>query len=241
MAPRRFVLLGSIIVACTTVPTVASAGPNDYVSIKAPDVIAGQPFTVTLNGNADQDNYLSESIQTGTAADTCAQIFLHRGPLTPLPNVSGMFSVPVTHPSFGGYVGPASACAFLGDGMGGGGGAGTTFQVLPRPRPASRRVTVTCSGPSGTGIVHRSHPRACTILYPRLSFADGARLEHLRWHHWGSPTATARGIEGGFHAGQHIPITVSVFDRQRSACGLRYGRLRERGAHFSRTYRTAYC
>lgn len=82
----------------------------------------------------------------------------------------------------------------------------------PHARGAAVRALVACSATGGPRL--RYKPRACSFKV----FAEGAgraavnaRVRSLRWRDWGSPTASATGIQvasAGFR--QRVTVTLSA-------------------------------
>jgi hypothetical protein len=94
-----------------------------------------------------------------------------------------------------------------------------------------RPVTlVLCNNDPAAGLTRagKVHPRRCDTLGGHDSFASGANLAGLRWFGWGRATATATGIELGYHLPfAHVPVHVSAYRRRRADCGdYVYTRLR---------------
>jgi hypothetical protein len=94
--------------------------------------------------------------------------------------------------------------------------------------PAHARTLILCKASGTFKRVGRAHPGTCTTLGPRDAFCCAFNLHGLRWSHWGHTTATARGIERGFHLPlANIKVRVHAFRRRRAPCGDRvYTRVR---------------
>jgi hypothetical protein len=82
----------------------------------------------------------------------------------------------------------------------------------------TRRAYLLCANARAT-LRHRSFkPRRCNTLGRRQPFAAAANLAKLRWSGWGRLTATARGVERGFHkADKDIAVRVRAY-RRRAGC-----------------------
>jgi hypothetical protein len=100
----------------------------------------------------------------------------------------------------------------------------------------TRRAYLLCANARAT-LRHRSFkPRTCNTLARRQPFAAAANLAKLRWSGWGRATATARGVDRGFHKNDvDIAVRVRAY-RRRAGCrgdwiytrlrvSSRYGRL----------------
>jgi hypothetical protein len=86
--------------------------------------------------------------------------------------------------------------------------------------PAHARTLILCKASGTFNRVGRVHPRTCTTLGPRDAFCCAFNLRKLRWSHWGHSTATARGVERGFHLPlANIKVRVRAFRRRRAPCG----------------------
>jgi hypothetical protein len=107
------------------------------------------------------------------------------------------------------------------------------------PAPAHARTLILCKASGTFKRVGRVHPRTCTTLGPLDSFCCAFNLRKLRWKHWGQSTATARGIERGFHLPlANTKVRVRAFRRRRAPCGdLVYTRVRATSRHGSFTQR----
>jgi hypothetical protein len=87
---------------------------------------------------------------------------------------------------------------------------------------------VLCANAGATERQRAFHPRRCNTLGPTEPFAAAVNLSRLHWYAWGGPTATARGIELGFHRpASRIKVRVYAFRRRAGCDGDRvYTRLR---------------
>ncbi len=87
----------------------------------------------------------------------------------------------------------------------------------------------------------REHPRRCVIAPPSAPVSKSAALAHLRWRHWGSKVARARGIERGLHFPvKHVHVRVKAFGRVRRRCSesdFAYRRVRIKSRKGSKTVR----
>ena len=83
-----------------------------------------------------------------------------------------------------------------------------------------RRAYLLCADRSARARRRRFRPRACNTLAPRQPFATAVNLAHLRWRHWGEATATARGIERGFHLPlSNVAARVRAYGRRKGCHG----------------------
>jgi hypothetical protein len=108
---------------------------------------------------------------------------------------------------------------------------------------AAGRAEIFCLSKGGDRTVRRVRPKKCTHFGPNGSFGGGVNLAKLRWQHWGSRKATARGIERGFHLPpSHIPVRVTAY-RKRAGCdGSRaYTRLKAMSRYGTTRVRFGLC
>jgi hypothetical protein len=78
-----------------------------------------------------------------------------------------------------------------------------------------QRAYLVCANAHATAI-HRAfdRPRTCNTLRPHQPFAQAVNLAKLHWRGWGRPTATARGVDRGFHKNDRdTPVTVRASGR----------------------------
>jgi hypothetical protein len=97
-----------------------------------------------------------------------------------------------------------------------------------------RKTYVACRslGSSGT-LRDRAAPSRCDTLGATDAFAESANLARLRWRGWGRTTATATGIERGYHLPlSRIPVRIYAYARQTDCNGdYHYTRLRVRSRY----------
>jgi hypothetical protein len=100
-----------------------------------------------------------------------------------------------------------------------------------------------CASKTGSRYLPKIAPKRCTAFGPSGSFAGGVSLASLHWSGWGGPSATATGIEQGFHLPRsHIPVSAAVYRRKRDCSGrLTYTRLRAKSSHGTTRVRLATC
>jgi len=114
---------------------------------------------------------------------------------------------------------------------------------------SQKRVTLACDGSNAANLSHLVKPKTCSILYPNLPLLGGTQMQHLKWSHWGQPTATATGISHGFHNGPSWRIEVRVTRIRSTRCsaaggGFWYTRLQVKAAaykSYSQSFHTDYC
>ena len=100
-------------------------------------------------------------------------------------------------------------------------------QPLSAQAEANKETFILCLNKSGTTYVRKERPSSCAQYGNSGAFAGGVNLVSLKWRNWGTSKATATGFERGFHLPyEHIPASVSVFDRERDCGHLVYTRLR---------------
>jgi hypothetical protein len=102
---------------------------------------------------------------------------------------------------------------------------------------------IVCLNQAGTKTVVKVKPGSCADFGPGGSFGGGVNLAQLHWSGWGSASATAHGIELGFHLpASRIPVAVVAF-RKRPGCngGQRYTRLRVSSSYGTTTVRLPTC
>jgi hypothetical protein len=78
-----------------------------------------------------------------------------------------------------------------------------------------QRGYMVCANARATAI-HRSfdRPRTCNTLRPHQPFAQAVNLAKLHWSGWGKATATAHGVDRGFHKNDRdTPVTVRASGR----------------------------
>ena len=100
--------------------------------------------------------------------------------------------------------------------------------VLIAPAAAESRTYVLCANAKATERHQEFRPRRCNTLGPTEPFAAAVNLARLHWYAWGGRTATARGIELGFHRpASRVRVTVYAYRRRAGCDGDRvYTRLR---------------
>jgi hypothetical protein len=96
------------------------------------------------------------------------------------------------------------------------------------PQTTSPPSGILCLNKAGADYVVKAAPRNCAAFGPSEVFAGGVNLKRLRWKNWGSPLATARGIECGFHLPcERIKAKVTAFAPEVSCNGqVVYTRIR---------------
>jgi hypothetical protein len=123
-------------------------------------------------------------------------------------------------------------------------GAGDGVAAAHAQAAAPARIVCT-SGSAADRFIPRRAPRRCTLLPRNASFAEGANLARLRWRGWGRRSATATGIERGFHLPfSHIPVAVTAFRLRADRCGRRirlYTRVRTSSRFGTGTVRLPAC
>ena len=98
--------------------------------------------------------------------------------------------------------------------------ASTVLATAATATLAATPVRPMCTGSDGVSFVLRRAPTRCTLLPPNAAFADGANLASLRWRGWGRSSATATGVELGFHLPfSHIPVAVTAYRVRADRCG----------------------
>lgn len=108
--------------------------------------------------------------------------------------------------------------------------------ILAAPAAAKPRTYVLCANAKATERHRAFAPRRCNTLGPTEPFAAAVNLTRLRWNSWGGWTATARGVELGFHLpAANVSVRVYAY-RRRRGCNddWVYTRLRV-SSHYGRT------
>lgn len=81
-------------------------------------------------------------------------------------------------------------------------------------------TSILCLPKGATNRVAKRKPTSCTTLGPKDSFASAANLSKLTWKSWGQATATATGVELGFHEPpENLKATVTVSAPKANDCG----------------------
>ena len=106
----------------------------------------------------------------------------------------------------------------------------------------SSRVGIVCNDSTAKPVV-RVKPQKCTILPPRVAFAEGSNLSQLRWRTWGGTSAIGTGFERGFHLPlAHIPVAVVAYRVVKCESGVRlYTRLRVSSIYGTSNVRAQGC
>jgi hypothetical protein len=96
-----------------------------------------------------------------------------------------------------------------------------------------RRAYLLCANRRATARHREFKPRRCNTLGPRQPFAGAVNLTRLRWSGWGEATATARGVELGFHRpAANVRVRVRAYGRRQGCRGdWVYTRLRVSSRH----------
>jgi hypothetical protein len=79
----------------------------------------------------------------------------------------------------------------------------------------AQRGYMACANQHATAL-HREfdRPRTCNTLGPHQPFAHAVNLAKLRWSGWGKATATAHGVDRGFHKhDRDVAVTVRASGR----------------------------
>ena len=108
---------------------------------------------------------------------------------------------------------------------------------------ASSATRIYCASKDGSRYVPKVAPSRCTAFGPGGSFGGGVNLASLDWTGWGGPTASAKGIERGFHQPlSNIPVSVKAYRRKRDCTGrLTYTRLRATSTQGTTRVRLQLC
>ena len=87
--------------------------------------------------------------------------------------------------------------------------------------PAAGKTSILCLPSSdATARVAKVRPSSCNTLGAQDAFADASNLAKLKWKRWGKSTATATGIERGFHKpASKIKVTVTASRLRDNDCG----------------------
>ncbi len=107
---------------------------------------------------------------------------------------------------------------------------------------AASNVSLLCLNKAGSRYKVKTAPTSCAHFGSGGAFGGGVNLEQLVWTGFGRSSATAKGIECGFHLPcSNIPVDVTA-SRIRKRCGDRvYTRLRATSSLGTTVVRVGHC